>query len=191
MQRIYSQQSRASACSWCVTSRAVGCALSHREMLCYHHSAPKHFRPSSILLDSSYPLVLLMRLEQSPWPGGAARCSSGMGSVLELEGRGLELSVCPWHMCDDQLQFDTEIFLCYLPWRKAWILQHSSHYKNPSATGHRFMPKRCGGTKQTWSCQVTPKITRHCLPSNMRAGNPNLQSVLPCFYPHLSFIFLF
>lgn len=64
-----------------------------------------------------------MRLEQTPWPGGAARCSSGMSSVLELEGRGPELSVHSWHTCDDQLQLDSEMCLCYLPWRKAWIRQ--------------------------------------------------------------------
>lgn len=91
------------------------------EMLCYHHSAPKHFRPSSILLDVSYPLVFLMRLEQSPLPEGAARCSSGMASVLELEGKGPECLVRSWHMCEDQLQFDTEICLYYLAWRSAWI----------------------------------------------------------------------
>lgn len=93
MQRIYSQQSWANAYSWCAMPRAMGCALSHREMLCYHQPAPRHFRPSSILLHSSYPLVFLMRLEQSPLPGGAARCSSGMASVLELEGKGPELFV--------------------------------------------------------------------------------------------------
>lgn len=121
MQRIYSQQSQASAYSWRVMTRAMGCALSHREMLGYHQSTPEHFRPSSILLDSSYPLVFLMRLEQSPWPGGAARCSSGMASVLELEGKGPEHFVHSWHMCDDLLQFDTEICLYYLTWRNAWI----------------------------------------------------------------------
>jgi len=50
-----------------------------------------------------------MRLEQSPLPEGAARCSSGMTSVLELEGKGPEHNVCSWHVCDDQLQYDTEI----------------------------------------------------------------------------------
>lgn len=145
MQRIYSQQSRANAYSWHVVSRAVGCALSHEEMLCYRQSAPKHVRPSSIPLDSSYPLVILMRLEQSPLPGGAARCSSGVASVLELEGKGPELSVCSWHVCDDQLQFDAEICLYFVPWRNAWIQQHSPSYKSPFEAGHRFMPKDVEG----------------------------------------------
>lgn len=55
-----------------------------------------------------------MRLEQSPLPEGAARCSSGMAGVLELEGRGPEHIVPSRHMCDDQLLFDTEI-LTVLP----------------------------------------------------------------------------
>lgn len=86
--------------------RAVLCLT---EMLCYHQSTPEHFRPSFILLDSSYPLAFLMRLEQSPLPEGAARCSSGMASVLGLEGKGPEHIAHSWHVWDDQLQFDTEI----------------------------------------------------------------------------------
>lgn len=147
MQRIYSQQSWANAYSWRVLSRAMGCILSHREMLCIPQSTLKHFRPSSIPLDSSYPLVFLMRLEQSPLPGGAARCSSGMASVLELEGKGPELFVCSWHVCDDQLRFDADICLYCLPWRNAWIQQHSPSYKSPFEAGHRFMPERGGETK--------------------------------------------
>lgn len=82
-----------------VSCQELWAVPAHREMLCYHQPTPKHFRPSSTLLDSSYPLVFLMRLEQSPWPGGAARCSCGMASVLELEGKGPELFVHSWHVC--------------------------------------------------------------------------------------------
>lgn len=98
IQGIYSQHLWDNAFSWHVMSRAWGCVLCHSEMLCYHQSTPKRFRPSFILLDSSYPLALLMRLEQSPLPEGAARCSSSTAGVLELEGKGPQHVVPSWHM---------------------------------------------------------------------------------------------
>lgn len=181
MQRICSQQSRADAYSWRVMSRALGCALLPSVY-------PQAFRPSSILLDSSYPLVFLMRLEQGPLPGGAARCSSGMASVLELEGKGPELFVRSWHVCDDQLHFSTEICLYYLPWRNACIQQHSSSYLWNWPQAHT---QKMGGNKI--NLEMPSKIKNHFLPSNMRAGNPNEISRLcyPAFIPISYSFFLF
>lgn len=181
MQRICSQQSRADAYSWRVMSRALGCALLPSVY-------PQAFRPSSILLDSSYPLVFLMRLEQGPLPGGAARCSSGMASVLELEGKGPELFVRSWHMCDDQLHFSTEICLFYLPWRNACIQQHSSSYLWNWPQVHT---QKMGGNKK--NLEMPSKIKNHKALSALKheswQSKWNLQPVLPCFYPHLLFIF--